>query len=65
MRPTVHTVVFWFKLLGALALVGLPLLLLVGCQTRPTVTAPAPIPLEGRAPAPQSITAAPTHLATR
>lgn len=52
----IHTAIFWFKLLGALALAGLPLLLLVGCQSaggKQTI------------PAPQVITAAPTRLATR
>ncbi|MEY4377277.1 MAG: hypothetical protein RJB26_1827 [Pseudomonadota bacterium] len=51
----IHTAIFWFKLLGALALAGLPLLLLVGCQSSQTHTIPAP----------QGITAAPTQLATR
>lgn len=40
-----HTAINLFKLLGALALIGLPLLLLAGCQTGPTVVAPAPIPI--------------------
>lgn len=46
----IHTAVKLFKLLGALALLGLPLLLLIGCQTGPTVVAPAPIPITRGAP---------------
>lgn len=52
----IRTAVNLFKLLGALALLGLPLLLLCGCRTTGgTHTIPAP----------QVITAAPNHLATR
>lgn len=42
MRPSIHTTLFWLKLIGAAALIGLPLLLLSGCQT----TAPGPIPIQ-------------------
>lgn len=39
-----RTLVNLFKLLGALALLGWPLLLALGCKTTEPVTIPAPIP---------------------
>lgn len=39
-----RTLVNLFKLLGALALLGWPLLLAFGCKTAEPITIPAPIP---------------------
>lgn len=39
-----RTLVKLFKLLGALALLGWPLLLALGCKTTEPITIPAPIP---------------------
>lgn len=38
------TAILWLKIIGALALAALPLLLLAGCQTTPTVPLELPQP---------------------